>query len=104
MVYTLTVYTYGVLDRFAGFEWDVHNVRHIALHGVSPADVEDAVTNRNVVIPAGPGKTGKRWKLFGRTAAGRYLVDCVHRPAREVSDSDGVYDESIGKETLCPGN
>ena len=74
MVYTLTVYTYGVLDRFAGFEWDVHNVRHIALHGVSPADVEDAVTNRNVVIPAGPGKTGKRWKLIGRTAAGPYLV------------------------------
>ena len=63
-----------MLDRFAGFEWDVHNVRHIALHGVSPAEVEDAASRRNVIIPAGPGKTEKRWKLFGRTAAGRYLV------------------------------
>ena len=70
----MTVYTYGVLDCFDGFDWDKYNIRHIAVHGVSPAEVEDAVTNRNIVFPAGPGKTGKRWKLFGRTAAGGYLM------------------------------
>ena len=28
----------------------------------------------------------------------------VHRPAQEVSDGDGVRDESSRKESLCPGN
>lgn len=79
-VYTISVYTSGVLDRLLGFEWDVHNVGHIALHGVSPSEVEETAKRRHVIIPAAPGGSGaprkneKRWKLFGRTAAGRYLV------------------------------
>ena len=63
-----------MLDRLLGFEWDVHNVGHIAAHGVSPGEVEETATRRHVVIPAAPGGSERRWKLFGRTAAGRYLV------------------------------
>lgn len=63
-----------MLDRVEGFEWDVHNVGHIARHGVTPQEVEDAVCSAHVVIPAQAVQGEKRWKLFGRSEAGRYLV------------------------------
>jgi hypothetical protein len=63
-----------VLDRVDGFEWDVHNVGHVARHGVTPQEVEDAVCGTHVVVPAKPVQGEKRWKLFGRAEAGRYLV------------------------------
>lgn len=62
------------MDRLLGFEWDVHNVGHIALHGVSPEEVEETAGRHHVIIPAAPGRSEERWKLFGRTATGRYLV------------------------------
>ncbi len=52
----------------------MHNVGHIILHEVSPEEVEEAAGRRHIIIPAAPGGSEKRWKLFGRTAAGRYLV------------------------------
>lgn len=63
-----------MLDHLAGFEWDVYNVGHIATHEVSPAEVEEVVSLRHVIVPAAPKDGEKRWKLFGKTAAGRYLV------------------------------
>jgi uncharacterized DUF497 family protein len=63
-----------LLDRLSGFDWDVHNICHVALHGVSPAEVEEATTLRHMIIPAAPGKNEKRWKLFGKTTVGRHLV------------------------------
>jgi uncharacterized DUF497 family protein len=73
-VYTRPVYTQDVLDRLVGFEWDLHNIGHIALHGVTPLEVEQAAGRRHVIIAAAPKKNENRWKLFGSTAAGRYLV------------------------------
>lgn len=75
-VYTLIVYTGVVLDDLIGFDWDVHNVGHVAAHDVMPQEVEEAVRGRNVIIPASPTAGEKRWKLFGRTAAGRYVSWC----------------------------
>jgi uncharacterized DUF497 family protein len=63
-----------VLDRLGGFEWDEHNIGHVALHGVTPMEVEQITGRRHVVIPAAAVRDEKRWKLFGRTTAGRYLV------------------------------
>jgi uncharacterized DUF497 family protein len=51
-----------------------HNIGHIALHGVTPIEVEQIIERRHVIIPAAPKRNEKRWKLLGRTAAGRYLV------------------------------
>ena len=73
-VYTLPVYNCGVLEHLLGFEWDVHNVGHIGLHGVSPEEVEETARRPHVIIPSSPGGNEKRWKLFGRTADGRCLV------------------------------
>ncbi len=63
-----------MLDRLRGFEWDVYNIYHVALHDVTPAEVEEATAQRHLIIPAAPKNREKRWKLFGKTAGGRYLV------------------------------
>lgn len=73
-VHTGAVYTDGVLDGLKGFEWDVHNIGHIALHRVTPMEVEQTTQRRHVIIAASAVRNEKRWKLFGRTTAGRYLV------------------------------
>ena len=73
-VYTSVVYTYSVLDSLIGFDWDVHNVGHVAAHDVMPQEVEEAVRGRHVIILAAPKAGEKRWKLLGKTSSGRYLV------------------------------
>lgn len=73
-VYTITVYTIAVLDQLDGFDWDAANVDHIMRHAVTPFEVEEAAGRGNLVIPAKTVKGEKRWKLFGKTGIGRYLV------------------------------
>lgn len=70
----MIVYTECVLDDLIGFDWDVHNVGHVAAHEVMPQEVEEAVRGRHVIIPAAPKAGEKRWKLLGKSASGRYLV------------------------------
>ena len=77
-----------MLDELLSFEWDIHNVDHIALHGVSPTEVEEATGRTHVIIPAAPKGKEKRWKLFGRSETGRYLVVVFtirHRKFRTVT-------------------
>jgi uncharacterized DUF497 family protein len=64
----------AVLDGLNGFDWDLHNAGHVARHGVDPAEVEEAVERPYAIIPARDVGGEKRWKLFGTSAAGRYLV------------------------------
>ncbi len=73
-VYTLIVYTEAVLDKIEGFDWDNANVGHILRHAVTPFEVEEVTGGKYVVVPARTIKRESRWKLFGKTASGRYLV------------------------------
>ena len=73
-VHTVVVYTVTVLDGARGFDWDLHNAGHVARHGVAPAEVEETVERSHVIIPAKDMHSEKRWKLLGRSAAGRFLV------------------------------
>jgi uncharacterized DUF497 family protein len=73
-VYTLVVYTEVVLDKLAGFEWDAANVGHILRHAVTPFEVEEVAGRPHAIIPAKSVGGENRWKLFGKTASGRYLV------------------------------
>ena len=57
-----------------GFDWDAANAGHIVLHAVTPFEVEEAAVRRHVTIRARSVADEERWKLFGRTASGRYLV------------------------------
>ena len=63
-----------MLDKVAGFDWDEANVGHIFRHAVTPFEVEEVSGGKCLVIPARAVKREKRWKLFGKTASGRYLV------------------------------
>jgi uncharacterized protein len=55
------------------FEWDEHNVEHLARHGVSPEEAEEVYLDggrdrRN-------GRQGEpRWWRRGRTSGGRWLT------------------------------
>jgi uncharacterized DUF497 family protein len=49
-------------------------VSHIVHHAVTPFEVEEVTGGKYVIIPARAIKRESRWKLFGRTASGRYLV------------------------------
>ncbi len=64
----------AVPDAVEGFDWDLHNVDHVARHEVDPAEVEEAFGRPHAIIPAKDEGGEKRWKLFGTSAAGRYLV------------------------------
>jgi uncharacterized DUF497 family protein len=63
-----------VLDKIEGFDWDAANVGHLLRHAVTPVEVEQVVGRTHVIIPAKAIIGENRWKLFGKTASGRYLV------------------------------
>jgi len=63
-----------VLDKIEGFDWDDANIGHIVRHAVTPFEVEEVTGGKYVVIPAKTVEWEKRWKLFGKTIFGRYLV------------------------------
>lgn len=58
-----------------GFEWDAHNVAHIARHGLQPAEVEQAIAGEPATLSEGLTEAGeRRWVTVGRTAAGRLVA------------------------------
>jgi uncharacterized protein len=61
-------------DEIAGFDWDAANVGHILRHAVTPFEVQEAVARVHVSIPAKTVNGERRWKLFGKTESGRWLV------------------------------
>ncbi len=62
------------MEAVEGFDWDAGNVGPILRHAVAPNEVEEAVGRTHAIIQAKPMQGEERWKLFGTTAAGRYLV------------------------------
>jgi uncharacterized DUF497 family protein len=73
-VYTPIVYTEGVLNKIEGFEWDAANLGHILRRAVTPFEVEEVAHRTHAIIPAKSVSGENRWKLFGKTASGRYLA------------------------------
>jgi hypothetical protein len=63
-----------VLDKIEGFEWDNANTGHIVRHAVTPFEVEEVTGGKYVIIAAKTIERERRWKLFGKTISGRYLV------------------------------
>ena len=57
-----------------GFDWDAANVAHILRHAVTPFEVEEVAARPHAQISARTIKGERRWKLFGKTTADRYLV------------------------------
>jgi uncharacterized DUF497 family protein len=64
-----------VLDKLLGFDWDDANVGHIWRHSVVPNEVQEVVLGpKKVIAPAITVKRERRWRLYGKTSAGRYLT------------------------------
>lgn len=56
--------------RITDYEWDEDNTGHIARHGVSPEEVEEACHNRPYVLK---GREGA-YLIYSQTDDGRYLL------------------------------
>ncbi|HEY6345787.1 MAG TPA: BrnT family toxin [Bryobacteraceae bacterium] len=61
-------------EEIEGFDWDPANVAHILRHAVTPFEVEEVVNRPHIAIAARTVNGEERWKLFGKTESGRYLV------------------------------
>jgi uncharacterized DUF497 family protein len=58
-----------------GFEWDAHNVAHIARHGLLPAEVEHALSGELATLLEEFVERGERRSLsVGPTGTGRLIV------------------------------
>ena len=55
------------------YEWDAANRSHIEAHGVSPADCEAALEDKNAYTVPWPSYE-LRWRTAGRSGARRLLV------------------------------
>jgi hypothetical protein len=79
---------------FNGFDWDDVNIEHVARHGVTPSEAEQAVEDNNFLYYR---IDESRYLGYGRTSASGYLVVVfVWRPkhiirfvtARRMTDSE----------------
>lgn len=66
------VYTLLRMDP-PDFEWDDVNVEHLARHGITPDEIED-LFDGPVLRQRGGTDAPDRFRILGRTAAGRYLA------------------------------
>jgi uncharacterized DUF497 family protein len=90
------------VDEFLGFDWDGANEEHILRHAVIPEEVEDAACRKNVVLIAKTVKREKRWKLLGKTSAGRYLV-VIFTVRRKLFRAVTAYDmNATERKTYAP--
>jgi len=67
-VYTGIVYTEVVLGGVRGFDWDLHNVGHVARRGVNPSEVEEAVGRPHAIVPqkSWPARNGGSFSAHPR--------------------------------------
>lgn len=56
--------------RAADFDWDEHNMNHIARHGVEPDETEAVLDNAPLILHSEDGK----YLAYGQTDEGRYLL------------------------------
>ena len=57
------------------FDWDSHNISHLALHNIRPDEAEQALASDLVDLDYNVTPDGEqRWTALGQTFAGRVLV------------------------------
>ena len=59
------------------FVWPEDRVEHIARHGVTPEEVEDACFGSSLVLRATSRGKNPVYQVLGQTRAGRYLLSIV---------------------------
>jgi uncharacterized DUF497 family protein len=56
------------------FDWDRHNERHLALHGISRHDAEDVFSGNHILLEFQGEEEEPRWIAVGATRAGLVLT------------------------------
>jgi uncharacterized DUF497 family protein len=56
------------------FDWDKQNERHLANHGISRSDAEDALTGNTTLLEYQMEENEQRWVGVGATRSGRILT------------------------------
>ncbi len=56
------------------FDWDAANLKHIARHGITPEEAEEAVLIEPLEADVQPHESEKRMLCFGRAKSGRLLT------------------------------
>jgi uncharacterized DUF497 family protein len=61
------------VSRTVEFDWDVHNLKHLAKHGISRLDSEDVLSGNHILVEYQMEGDEERWIAVGATRAGRIL-------------------------------
>jgi uncharacterized DUF497 family protein len=61
----MCIYNNVGMPRAATFDWDGANTAHIARHGVTPAEVEQAFANDSLVVLTVQKRSGEERVLCG---------------------------------------
>ena len=77
------------------FDWDAANVAHIARHGITPEECEEAYWNGPMVIEVQERKRESRRLCLGETNAARLLTFVI----TERKDRSGSSPRTRGRET-----
>jgi uncharacterized protein len=63
-----------IVDDEQQFNWDVGNIGHVARHGVSPEEAEEAILDPHAILLEIQAGDDERVELVGATSGGRILV------------------------------
>ncbi len=55
------------------FDWDGHNLEHLAKHGISRLDAEDVLSGNHILLEYQMEGDEERWIAVGATRDGRIL-------------------------------
>ena len=83
--------------RIDDFQWDEENIDHIARHGVSPEEVEEACYRRPFVLKG----RGGTYLIYSQTDDGRYLLVVARYKGRGMIRVITSRDMTDAERRLC---
>lgn len=61
------------MEQQLELDWDKHNERHLAKHGISRQDAEDVLSDNHILIEYQVEENEQRWIAVGAARDGRIL-------------------------------
>ena len=83
--------------RIHAFDWDFRNIDHMARHGVSPEEVEEACYPRPFILK---GREGL-YLIYGQTRDGRYLFVAARYQGQGILRAITARDMTASEKKLC---
>lgn len=61
------------MEGFCDFDWDEHNERHLAKHGITRSEAEDVLSGNHILLEYQTEGDERRWVAVGSTRTGRII-------------------------------